>query len=77
MLSVPVRGQFEQVLNGKYLEKLGYGRFADSLEDPKTVFGFIEALDDCQKHLASYVQDGNTEILGAVDEHLDRAAAGL
>ena len=41
------------------------------------MFDFIEALDDYQKSLASYVQDGNTEILRAVDEHLDRAAAGL
>jgi uncharacterized protein (TIGR00661 family) len=77
MLSVPVRGQFEQVLNGRYLQKLGYGRFAETLDDPKTVFDFIAALDECQANLAGYTQDGNREILKAVDEHLDRAAAGV
>jgi uncharacterized protein (TIGR00661 family) len=77
MLSVPVRGQFEQVLNGRYLQKLGYGRFAETLDDPRTVFDFVEALDGCARALEGYAQDGNREILAAVDEHLDRAAAGV
>lgn len=77
MLSVPVKGQFEQVLNGRYLEKLGYGHYAETLEDPRTVFDFVAALDACQKALEGYAQDGNREILRAVDEHLDRAAAGV
>jgi uncharacterized protein (TIGR00661 family) len=77
MLSVPVRGQFEQVLNGRYLQKLGYGRFAETLDDPRTVFDFVAALDACARALESYAQDGNREILAAVDEHLDRVAAGV
>ena len=28
VLSIPVEGQFEQVLNARYLEKLGYGEYA-------------------------------------------------
>ena len=75
--SVPVGGQFEQVLNGRYLQKLGYGHFAETLDDPKTVFDFIAALDECHRALESYKQDGNRDILGAVDQHLDRAAAGV
>ena len=31
MLSLPVKGQFEQVLNALYLEKLGYGMYAPAL----------------------------------------------
>ncbi len=77
MLSVPVGGQFEQVLNGRYLQKLGYGHFAEKLDDPNTVFAFVKDLDRCQAALAGYAQDGNREILGAVDQHLDRAAAGV
>ncbi len=77
MLSVPVKGQFEQVLNGRYLQKLGYGHYAETLEDPKTVHAFVAALDDCHRALASYSQNGNRDILAAVDEHLDRAAAGV
>jgi uncharacterized protein (TIGR00661 family) len=77
MLSVPVKGQFEQVLNGRYLQKLGYGHMAETLDDPKTVFDFVSDLDRCAKALEGYAQDGNRDILAAVDEHLDRAAAGV
>jgi len=77
MLSVPVGGQYEQILNGRYLQKLGYGHMADTLDDPRTVFDFVAALDTCAKALESYAQDGNKAILAAVDQHLDRAAAGV
>ena len=77
MLSIPIRGQFEQVLNGRYLHKLGYGRFAESLDDPQVILDFIEAIPSCEQALASYAQDGNREILAAVDQHLDRAAADV
>ncbi|MFO0695342.1 MAG: MJ1255/VC2487 family glycosyltransferase [Polyangiales bacterium] len=70
MLAVPVEGQFEQVLNARYLEKLGYGRFAETLDDPKTVLDFLEAIPGCEGALASYAQDGNREILEALDGHL-------
>lgn len=77
MLSVPVSGQFEQVLNGRYLEKLGYGRHAESLADPKVVQDFITAIPGCEEALATYRQDGNRELLGELDQLLDRAAAGV
>ncbi len=77
MLSVPVGGQFEQVLNGRYLEREGFGQYAPSLEDPKTVADFIAAIPACEEKLASYTQNGNAEIFQAVDEYLDRAAAGV
>jgi uncharacterized protein (TIGR00661 family) len=72
MLSVPIGGQFEQVLNGKYLQRLGYGRFAESLDDPSPVQQFIQAIPSCQEQLASYSQAGNMELLCAVDQHLQR-----
>ncbi len=34
LLSVPVEGQFEQVLNALYLEQLGYGVYAKALDGP-------------------------------------------
>jgi uncharacterized protein (TIGR00661 family) len=77
MLSVPVRGQFEQVLNARYLEKLGYGRFAENLEDPRTVHDFVAAIGEHEKALERYAQDGNKEILAFLDGLLDKAAAGL
>lgn len=77
MLSVPVRGQFEQVLNGRYLQKLGYGQYAESLADPREVFSFIEKVPDCARALEGFVQHGNTDLYRELDAQLDRAAAGV
>jgi uncharacterized protein (TIGR00661 family) len=75
-LSVPISGHFEQILNGRYLEHEGYGRFATAL-DAAAVHAFLEAVPQCEAALASVSQDGNKALFGALDEHLDRAAAGL
>jgi uncharacterized protein (TIGR00661 family) len=77
MLAVPLAGQFEQVLNGMYLEREGYGMSAETLDDPKTVHAFLERIDDYAAALAEYEQDGNTELFAALDGLLDRAEAGL
>ncbi len=77
MLSVPIGGQFEQVLNGRYLSREGYGSMARDLDDPRTVHAFVERLPEFEAKLAAYQQDGNELLMSAVDEFLDRAAAGL
>ena len=77
MLAVPLARQFEQVVNARYLDFLGYGRFTETLDDAKTVTDFIAAIPACEEALARYSQDGNTEILGALDEWLDKAEAGV
>jgi uncharacterized protein (TIGR00661 family) len=77
MLAIPLARQFEQVLNARYLQHEGYGRHAESLDDSKHVNEFFEALPSCEEKLAHYTQDGNTEIMRAIDEWLDKAAAGV
>ncbi len=77
MLSVPLGGQFEQVLNARYLTKVGFGAAADDLSNPATVAAFVERLPEYESNLAKYAQNGNRDILAAIDEFLDRAAAGL
>jgi uncharacterized protein (TIGR00661 family) len=77
MLAVPLARQFEQVLNARYLELEGFGRHAQTLDDPKTVLDFVDAIPGCEAKLAAYGQEGNTKILGALDEWLDKAAAGV
>lgn len=77
MLAVPLAGQFEQILNARYLEREGYGRWAPSLEDPATVRAFIDAIPACEERLAGYAQDGNRLLLGELDALLERAGAGL
>lgn len=77
MLAVPLARQFEQVLNARYLELEGYGRHAESLDDAAKIRAFLEAIPACEEKLATYEQDGNTKITVAIDEWLDKAAAGL
>jgi len=77
MLAVPLAHQFEQLLNARYLEIEGFGRAAETLDDPQTIRDFIAAIPACEAKLASYHQDGNREIVGAIDEFLDKAAAGV
>jgi uncharacterized protein (TIGR00661 family) len=77
MLAVPLEHQFEQVMNGRYLEKEGFGRMAKTLTDPAVVKDFVAAIPACEDKLAAYSQDGNTLLFQKVDELLDRAAAGV
>lgn len=77
MLAVPLSGQFEQTLNARYLAREGFGAAAETLDDPKTVHDFVAKIPEYEAKLASYDQRDNSALLGAVDEFLDRAAAGL
>jgi uncharacterized protein (TIGR00661 family) len=70
MLAVPVRGQVEQILNAKYLDRLGYGRYAPTLDDPATLQGFIASIPRHEEKLAAYSQDGNRELLTFLDGKL-------
>lgn len=75
-LSVPITGHFEQILNGRYLQHEGYGRFAKAL-DAASILEFLQVVPQCEAALASIEQRGNEVLFAALDEHLDRAAAGL
>jgi uncharacterized protein (TIGR00661 family) len=75
MLAVPLAGQFEQVLNARYLELEGFGRGADSLDDPKVIHDFLAAIPACEEKLATYDQDGNSKIKHAIDEWLESVGA--
>jgi uncharacterized protein (TIGR00661 family) len=77
MLAVPLERQFEQVMNARYLERLGYGMFAESLRDPAIVQAFVRKLPEYQAKLATYTQDGNTKLFAAVDAFFDKVASGV
>ena len=74
MLAVPLAGQFEQLLNARYLEREGYGMWAADLDDPSVIPRFLARTEDCARRLAAYHQDGNRELLAGVDEFLHRTA---
>jgi len=74
MLSLPVEGQFEQVLNALYLEKLGYGMYAKAL-DAGVLSEFLSRVPKCAEALKGYSQDGNARLIAALDEQLEKAYA--
>lgn len=74
LLAVPLRKQFEQLLNALYLEKLGYGEYHDSIT-PERVSAFVERLDGYAENLKGHEQQGNEKILGALDRLLEQIAA--
>lgn len=75
MLSIPVERQFEQVLNARYLEKLGYGKLTETL-DSATISAFLENLPSYVKNLESYPRQDNSMMLACVDELVERIAHG-
>lgn len=74
LLSVPVQGQFEQVLNARYLQQLNYGRYAPTLT-ALALEHFLGSLNSCEKSLESYEQTGNQATFAALHHQLARAAA--
>lgn len=66
MLAIPLAGQFEQIMNARYLERLGFGVAADSV-DAAALARFLESEDSHAEALAAYEQDGNVQTLEAVE----------
>src|SRR5262249_40416467 len=57
VLSVPLQGQFEQLMNARYLHREGFGMCAPAV-DTATVSAFLDRLDVYHARLERYVQDG-------------------
>jgi uncharacterized protein (TIGR00661 family) len=75
MLSVPVERQFEQQLNARYLEHLGYGAWATEL-DANTISKFVESSEEYARNLERYQRRDNSMLLACVDELLESVALG-
>jgi uncharacterized protein (TIGR00661 family) len=75
-LATPVEGQFEQVMNARYIEHLGYGLAAEGF-DAELVAGFLRRIDEFARSLGYYPRSGNEPVFEALTEALDSAAAGL
>jgi uncharacterized protein (TIGR00661 family) len=72
VLSVPLRGQFEQLMNARYLQARRYGLCA---EDPgeAALTGFLEELPSYREALSTYRQDGNAVALKTIEERAGSA----
>lgn len=67
ILSVPVRGQFEQILNAIYLEKAGFGRFYEKLSED-VIGNFIKNLSKYEKNLKKFNKVGNEDVIKKMEE---------
>lgn len=66
-LALPLKGQFEQILNGCYLEKLGYGKYWETLDKEK-IESFLFNLDKYRENLKNYPKEDNSRIFRKIDE---------
>lgn len=67
VLSEPILGQVEQIINAYYLKKLGYGRYVGQIK-ARAVKKFLKKLPKYEKKLKSYEKSNNSEILTKVNE---------
>jgi uncharacterized protein (TIGR00661 family) len=75
VLSVPVRGQYEQELNARYIEALGYGSWTKRL-DLEQVSAFLERTPEYVKALEGRPRADNSILFGCLDETIDRISRG-
>ena len=66
IFSVPVGNQFEQVMNARYLEQLGYGLGCDAI-DPQLLKLFLSERERYAARVAEHGQEGNTRLFAVVD----------
>ncbi len=74
VLAMPLQGQFEQLMNARYLERKGYGICAPQVTS-EVLSGFLARLEEFEAALAGYEQDGNTVTLRTIEERASAAAA--
>jgi len=68
-LALPMRGQFEQELNGFQLEKLGFGKCTRKATQ-EAIGDFLYRLPDFEHRLADYTPGDNSDIKAKLDELL-------
>jgi uncharacterized protein (TIGR00661 family) len=76
MLAEPVAGQFEQILNARYLQKAGYGLGTDNITEP-ALAEFLARTPEFERNLSRYSQDGNKDLLTNLESVLGAAASGI
>jgi uncharacterized protein (TIGR00661 family) len=73
-LAVPLHGQFEQLMNARYLERESFGMCATEVT-PELLEKFLGRLDEFDATLGEYEQDGNRATLETIEETALTAAS--
>ena len=69
ILSNPVSGQFEQILNASQVEKEGYGMFVSKITSDKIKL-FLRNLDNYKQNLAKYSQIDNKTSFSEIESKI-------
>ncbi|MDF1666485.1 MAG: glycosyltransferase family protein [Planctomycetota bacterium] len=72
MLSMPLKGQYEQQLNARYLDKLGYGMYVPGALDLKTLEKFLKNTPQYELALSRYRPQDNRKLFQRLDTLLDK-----
>jgi uncharacterized protein (TIGR00661 family) len=72
LLAVPLRGQFEQLMNARYLQRMGYGMCTERV-GKGVLAEFQERLPEFERSLAGYEQAGNSVTLETVEQRAAQA----
>lgn len=75
MLSVPIERQYEQELNARYLQHLGYGMWSPRLTG-EVVEAFLGKTDELAENLETYERQDNTMLFDCIDELINLRAQG-
>jgi len=74
---MPVRGQFEQLLNGYYVEKLNYGMMSRDTDHNKLkekINKFLNNLKQYQETLKTVENTDNSGIIKEIENSIERFA---
>ena len=69
--SIPAKGNFEQILNGFYVEKLGYGKYSESMNLNK-INSFLNNLDIYQDKLNKVKKTNNDGIIKELKYRIEK-----
>ncbi|KYC51559.1 MAG: undecaprenyldiphospho-muramoylpentapeptide beta-N-acetylglucosaminyltransferase [Candidatus Methanofastidiosum methylothiophilum] len=69
ILTVPLLGQFEQVMNAYYLEKLNYGKYYEELDEIK-IIGFLNNLAKYKRNLEMIKWNGKKDFKKVFDNFI-------
>jgi uncharacterized protein (TIGR00661 family) len=75
VLSIPIKGQFEQIFNALQIKRLGYGEFYDNVNSAQ-IKKFIKKIPIYYNNLKSYNREDNSRIISKIEELISNSKAG-
>lgn len=76
VFSMPIKGQFEQILNALFVKRLGYGEMHETT-DARRIFKFIKNLKKYDKNLKNFKKEDNSKILVKIEEIIAKECSSL